>query len=488
MQVKPLVRGQTFVRMLGYVHKDRHLSHFKNISKGVTDAEIEEGISEHAALKLSYMDDKIVVNKTNMFQRVLAFDDTNVDCTFLEMMTRMLNTDKYILSATLLMNSAGQMRESAAEAYYASILGKSVDEEDVRAMLFIKEYSPPVRKTDEYGYTGYPARRVTKPGSMRVAPGTAGRQTPSDVDEAPSEGSTLPDFISLDAAKVDVVVDAALNDGDVDRTELDNYIRAAVDKATKANEKYGAEIYDTKNVKESATVTYLSKKKVSVDAEHTYPKATTFRTVMAAHLAAKKEPAAKCVAPSSPKKKEAAVESLAPSSPEQENIMLDAAIAASVFTAQRDKEHKRLEKRSVKAAIAYSIDETMIPAHARKGRNNNEASSSRFFNVEATANDDEDSDDVEDEEGSLADFFDDRDSDDMSTHCMLCSSGPTLILSGSGLHCRHSHVIAIANSSSCSVHLRKRRIALRTCGRTVDWGACSRRGGVGASVAVLVST
>ena len=42
--------------MLGYVHKDRGLLHFENISHNVTEAEIAAGIEEHKSLKLSYLD------------------------------------------------------------------------------------------------------------------------------------------------------------------------------------------------------------------------------------------------------------------------------------------------------------------------------------------------------------------------------------------------------------------------------------------------
>ena len=60
--LKQLVTGQTFSRMVGYVFKDQGLPHFQNVSKNVTQSEIEVGIAEHVTLKLNYMDGKIVVN------------------------------------------------------------------------------------------------------------------------------------------------------------------------------------------------------------------------------------------------------------------------------------------------------------------------------------------------------------------------------------------------------------------------------------------
>ena len=56
--------GQTFQRMLGYVMKDSGETHFKNQRNGVTDEEIQLGIEEHRSLKLSYMDEKLVLTKS----------------------------------------------------------------------------------------------------------------------------------------------------------------------------------------------------------------------------------------------------------------------------------------------------------------------------------------------------------------------------------------------------------------------------------------
>ena len=41
-----------------------------------------------------------------------------------------------MLSATMLMNGSGQMRRSAAEVYWAQIMGKEITEFEVRHMLY----------------------------------------------------------------------------------------------------------------------------------------------------------------------------------------------------------------------------------------------------------------------------------------------------------------------------------------------------------------
>ena len=56
-------------------------------------------------------------------------------------MAKMVNREKYIFSASIFMNGAGQMRMDAANAYWKSIaLKQKVTVDDVRAMLFIPEY------------------------------------------------------------------------------------------------------------------------------------------------------------------------------------------------------------------------------------------------------------------------------------------------------------------------------------------------------------
>ena len=67
--VKELVEGQTTQRMVGYTFKDRNLSTFRNRKKNVSQEMIDAGIAEHASLKLSYTDDKILLTKANLFNK-----------------------------------------------------------------------------------------------------------------------------------------------------------------------------------------------------------------------------------------------------------------------------------------------------------------------------------------------------------------------------------------------------------------------------------
>ena len=110
--IKTLEIGQTFVRMVGYTFKDKALPHFRNINWGITEEEITKGIEEHAMLKLSYVDDKIMLTKPNLFLRAYSYYQNN-HCgevmQFDETLAQMINSKKYVLSATIFMNGAGQM-------------------------------------------------------------------------------------------------------------------------------------------------------------------------------------------------------------------------------------------------------------------------------------------------------------------------------------------------------------------------------------------
>ena len=70
--------------------------------------------------KFNYEDNKIVLNKNNFFQRVLTFY-TNYcsgrDLDIKEVVAMMLNSNKYIFSSHMLMNSNGQMREATAQVH-----------------------------------------------------------------------------------------------------------------------------------------------------------------------------------------------------------------------------------------------------------------------------------------------------------------------------------------------------------------------------------
>ena len=138
---KLLVIGQTWERMVGYCFKDQGLGHFLTTHKGVSDAEIARGIAEHMSLKLNYMDDKIALNKSNLFQRVhtswVNHLDMDGDVTFDEVVATMFNSKKYMVASTLIMNNQGQMRGDAAETYWRIIKGGAATKWDVQRILYV---------------------------------------------------------------------------------------------------------------------------------------------------------------------------------------------------------------------------------------------------------------------------------------------------------------------------------------------------------------
>lgn len=139
IHIKELVAGQTVVRMIGYVHKDRLLSTFRNRNKNVTEDMIKRGIEEHVTLKISFTDNKIVINKSNLFQKVYVKWVNEIapkKMLFSAILCEILNDGMHVLSAHVLMNGAGQMRRSTAEIYWALLMGKEVTEYEVRHMLY----------------------------------------------------------------------------------------------------------------------------------------------------------------------------------------------------------------------------------------------------------------------------------------------------------------------------------------------------------------
>ena len=141
LQLKELVAGQTLTRMIGYVRKDRALSHFRNRNKNITAEQIAEGIAEHESLSLSYYDNAILLTRNNLFQKTWQYWNANLAPTkvrFSQVMTDMLNIKprKFVLSSGLLMNSSGQMRRSAAEVYWVLIMGGEITEYDVCHLIY----------------------------------------------------------------------------------------------------------------------------------------------------------------------------------------------------------------------------------------------------------------------------------------------------------------------------------------------------------------
>ena len=56
--------------MLGYIHKDQSLPHFRVVLHNINPNEIIKGIAEWQTAKLSYEDDKIMLTKANLFHRL----------------------------------------------------------------------------------------------------------------------------------------------------------------------------------------------------------------------------------------------------------------------------------------------------------------------------------------------------------------------------------------------------------------------------------
>ena len=71
--MKPFVVGQTWELMLGYCTKDVGKPHYDCVNKNCTEAQINRGATMLAVAKLSYEDDKTLLNRGNMFKLAYAF-------------------------------------------------------------------------------------------------------------------------------------------------------------------------------------------------------------------------------------------------------------------------------------------------------------------------------------------------------------------------------------------------------------------------------
>ena len=92
------------------------------------------------------MDDRIALNKSNLFGKAYTYYTQQKETFFeepyfAEIIAAMLNTKKYMLSATVMMNNQGQMRAVAAETFWGVIMGKKASVSDVEAMLYIPEWN-----------------------------------------------------------------------------------------------------------------------------------------------------------------------------------------------------------------------------------------------------------------------------------------------------------------------------------------------------------
>ena len=137
-QVKEFTPGQTWEMMLGYVHKDQSQPHFDVRLHNIDNTDVLRGIADWQTARLSYEDGMIVLSKGNMFQRLATWRmnaHPESDNTFLEDMTEMLNTRKYMVSSLVV--TTGQMRLNAAEAMWKLVKGTTtLTTNDTRDLLF----------------------------------------------------------------------------------------------------------------------------------------------------------------------------------------------------------------------------------------------------------------------------------------------------------------------------------------------------------------
>ena len=84
---------------------------------------------------MSYTDNKILLTKNNLFQKAYSKWSASVaprKIMFSAMICDLLNDGEHVLAASVLMSSNGQMRRSAAEVYWAQLMGKEITEFEVR--------------------------------------------------------------------------------------------------------------------------------------------------------------------------------------------------------------------------------------------------------------------------------------------------------------------------------------------------------------------
>ena len=135
---------QTWIMMLGYLHKDQSQPHFKVRMLNINPADVIRGVAEWQTAKLSYEDDKIMITKPNIFHRLSTWRlnaDPESDHPFLEDMTNMLNSKKYMIS-TAFITQSGALRLSAAEAMWKLVKGNSMTITDTQELLFQKPFTP----------------------------------------------------------------------------------------------------------------------------------------------------------------------------------------------------------------------------------------------------------------------------------------------------------------------------------------------------------
>ena len=169
-QAKEFECGQTVSMMLGYIHKDLKQPHFQVRLHNIDPSDVTRGIAEWQTAKLSYEDDKISVNKGNIFHRLNAYRinaNPESNNSFVKDMTDMLNTKKYMLSSIMVVQ-AMMMRRAAAEAMWKLVKGlEPMTPKDIESLFF-------------YSFTPYQPGQV-HPGERYYDSATPNTSIPTDM-------------------------------------------------------------------------------------------------------------------------------------------------------------------------------------------------------------------------------------------------------------------------------------------------------------------
>ena len=131
--------------MLGYIHKDQSLPHFRVVLHNINPNEIIKGIAEWQTAKLSYEDNKIMLTKANLFHRLSTYrmnSDPESNNSFVHDMTNLLNTKKYMVATQFVLQS-GALRVVAAESMYKLVKGvEPMTSTDTTDLFFQPGFAP----------------------------------------------------------------------------------------------------------------------------------------------------------------------------------------------------------------------------------------------------------------------------------------------------------------------------------------------------------
>lgn len=182
--VHALTRARVRVRVpCRYCTKDRGLPHYQVATKGVTEEQLQIGQDEYSHCKLSYLDNKMLLTKANLFGRAHTFYMNKFhpeQVELAEVLVEMINSNKYMLSAVLMMQTNGQMRESTANAYWSIVMGQKATKAAIKAILYtafdpaLNQYTPNLRNPEMLDETS---------GTASGAAGPSGTQPEVESDD-----------------------------------------------------------------------------------------------------------------------------------------------------------------------------------------------------------------------------------------------------------------------------------------------------------------